>query len=223
MRLITNFRGGAMRWWIMAGVVAASMMSLARGASVPPDWAAVRTALESMHAAHQAERAQWWAIRTEQAAEATQKRAALRTMIENSARANEAVLDNVVLSHGWPPRKEVGATAAAMAATIALGAPLRTQLRWVDSLRAAATRGDADMAAYAQLEDRIRVEQGKPQKYGTEVLREGDAVRPFPIADEAGLAARRKAAGLLPICDYLRQFVKRAEDVRYAACTADAR
>ena len=65
-------------------------------------------------------------------------------------------------------------------------------------------RGDLDGGAVALLTDRIEVKAGHPQIYGTQLsLKDGRWVLD-PIADSAGVDARRKQMGLPPLAEYLR-------------------
>jgi hypothetical protein len=52
------------------------------------------------------------------------------------------------------------------------------------------------------LEDRVRVNSGRPQLYGTQFLDDGDGLRPRPIEDPDGLAERRAAVGMEPFEEY---------------------
>ncbi|WP_284332564.1 DUF6624 domain-containing protein [Dyella flagellata] len=54
----------------------------------------------------------------------------------------------------------------------------------------------------ALLIDRVQINRGEPQTYGTQFHREGGKFAPDPIRDSSELAARRKSMGLMPIVDY---------------------
>jgi hypothetical protein len=58
--------------------------------------------------------------------------------------------------------------------------------------------------ALAMLEDRVLVHQGKPQRFGTQFTLSADGVFRFaPTDDVAGLDARRSAAGMPPLSQYV--------------------
>jgi hypothetical protein len=64
---------------------------------------------------------------------------------------------------------------------------------------------------FAFLQDRVLVNQGHKQRYGTQVrldLKTHHA-KPFPIKDSLNVDARRKAVGLPPLQDYLKLFDRR--------------
>lgn len=60
---------------------------------------------------------------------------------------------------------------------------------------------------YAYLKDRILINKGFKQLYGTQTLYHKDSKKhtPLPIQDEKGVEARRKAIGLSPLKDYLKE------------------
>jgi uncharacterized protein DUF6624 len=55
----------------------------------------------------------------------------------------------------------------------------------------------------AYLEDRILVREGRPQRYGTQLEKDGVGWKPLPTTDPESLDARRRAVGLEPISEYL--------------------
>lgn len=54
----------------------------------------------------------------------------------------------------------------------------------------------------AYLEDRVRVNAGQPQLYGTQYTVTDESIRPCPIEDPGRLDERRAQAGLEPFADY---------------------
>jgi hypothetical protein len=120
---------------------------------------------------------------------------------------NAARLEEIVARHGWPGRALVGDVASRAAWLVlqhAIGNP-GLQRRGLEWLRSAAARADVPEIEVAMLEDRIRVHEGKPQRYGTQLDfdRSGRLV-PFPIEDEAAVDERRAHLGLPPMSDLER-------------------
>ncbi|MEV0284793.1 MULTISPECIES: DUF6624 domain-containing protein [unclassified Kribbella] len=62
--------------------------------------------------------------------------------------------------------------------------------------------GEASARLFGYLEDRVRVNTGLPQLYGTQFVDHGNGLEPQPIEDPSGLAARRAAAGMEPFEEY---------------------
>jgi len=119
-------------------------------------------------------------------------------------RANVARLADIVAVHGWPGRSQVGDEAASAAWRIlqhAIDEPA-VMRRLASVVAAAAARGDADPAHVAMLEDRIRVLEGRPQRYGTQYDWDETLTAMVPmigVEDPDDLDARRAAAGLPPM------------------------
>jgi hypothetical protein len=117
---------------------------------------------------------------------------------------NTRWLADVVSARGWPGRTTAGEDGAAAAWLLAQHAdrdPARQQ-RYLDALRGAAGQGEASPSHLAYLEDRVRVNAGRPQLYGTQFTETGGEVRPSPIEDPHRLDERRAEAGLEPFADY---------------------
>ena len=121
---------------------------------------------------------------------------------------NAARLASILEDVGWPSEPLVGSKAAEAAWLIAqhaIGEP-GFQRRSLSLLVEAAARGDVPAWQPARLEDRIRVFEGRPQVYGTQL--EGDDegwLRPYPIEDPAGVDERRRQVGLGPLSEQLGQ------------------
>ena len=62
--------------------------------------------------------------------------------------------------------------------------------------------GETSAAHLAYLEDRVRVNAGQPQLYGTQFTVTGGTFGPHPIEDPGRLDERRAQAGLAPFTDY---------------------
>ncbi|HEY6696934.1 MAG TPA: DUF6624 domain-containing protein, partial [Acidimicrobiales bacterium] len=68
---------------------------------------------------------------------------------------------------------------------------------------AALEAGQADATEVAYLEDRVAVNRGEPQRYGTQVRCRGGRPEPAtPLADPATVDADRVEVGLEPLADY---------------------
>ncbi|MCX4826519.1 NUDIX domain-containing protein [Streptomyces sp. NBC_01142] len=120
---------------------------------------------------------------------------------------NRIWLEQLVAARGWPGISEVGKPAAAALWLLAQHsdpAPdFQRQCR--DLLADAILAGEADPHHGALLEDRVRVAQGRPQVYGTQLLAdEAGELSPAPIWDAERVEQRRLEVGLEPMQDYLR-------------------
>jgi hypothetical protein len=120
-------------------------------------------------------------------------------------RANAARLRELVAAHGgWPGWSSVGDEAASAAWRIvqhAIGEP-DFQREMLGVLAAAADAGEVDPAEVAMLDDRIRVFEGRPQRFGTQYdwNDAGDAMVPMgEVEDPDSVDDRRGAVGLPPM------------------------
>lgn len=114
-------------------------------------------------------------------------------------------LREIIATSGWPDADRVGAEAVDAAFLIVQHSPFHDFLVEVLPLVERDVRaGVLDAQAYALMFDRIRVHDGRPQRYGTQyAVVDGTMVR-HPVEDPDQLDARRAELGLIPIADYER-------------------
>ncbi len=113
-------------------------------------------------------------------------------------------LEQIIQDYGWPGISLVGHRAANAAFLIIQHSDLETQKKYKPMLMAACNKRDADWDALALLIDRIEVNEGRPQVYGSQVRynKDKEVYEPFPVADEHNLDRRRKEVGLPPARNY---------------------
>ena len=118
----------------------------------------------------------------------------------DSTLAAEMVL--ILDRFGLPTRSMVG-PAGSDAAMLIIQHSWPLQERVLAFARAAPS-GEISPEKLAMLEDRVLVHQGKPQRFGTQFNTGPDGVFRFVAAsDSAGLDARRSAAGMPPMRQYV--------------------
>jgi hypothetical protein len=121
--------------------------------------------------------------------------------------ANTAWLKAYVARWGWPTAEQVGRDNVNAAFFIVQHAVhdtafMRAMLPFIEQ---AYDRAEVKGDAVAMLTDRIEVKAGRRQVYGTQLsLKDGRFVLD-PIADSAGVDARRQRLGLMPLAEYLRK------------------
>lgn len=108
-------------------------------------------------------------------------------------------LARIVEEHGWPGSSRVAHDGAAAAAYLAAHAGLGVQRRVLPLLAQAVAAGEASGAALAPVVDAVRVADGLPQLYGTQVRPVGEAFEPLPLADPDTVDERRAELGLGPL------------------------
>ncbi|MFN0015883.1 MAG: DUF6624 domain-containing protein [Saprospiraceae bacterium] len=120
----------------------------------------------------------------------------------NYLRVNE-----ILEQHGWLGPDEVTEYASRAFWLVLQHADrnLPGQEKWLPVMREAVQKGKAKSQDLAYLEDRVLKNQGKPQRYGSQM--HTDPVTKefvlYPVEDPANLDQRRKSVGLGPIKDYL--------------------
>ena len=124
----------------------------------------------------------------------------------DQARTNR--LTEIMDEFGWPTFDLVGEDGEDAAWAIAQHSDLQpqVQVRALELLEEAVDRGQASPGNLAYLTDRVAVAAGKQQTYGTQVGCGPDGPEPAtPIKDADDVEARRAAADLEPLADYLEE------------------
>jgi hypothetical protein len=84
------------------------------------------------------------------------------------------------------------------------------QRQVLEKMKVQVDRGNAEPAIYGLLVDRVNVNTGKPQVYGTQVTYNTQICQAYPLAlaDSANVNERRKTIGLPPLEEYLNQMTQ---------------
>lgn len=193
--------------------------------AVEPDWPSVRKQLRDLFDSDQGDRtkaseAELKAAREGHPMTDAEKKADWKSTEELDA-TNRQRLASLLDRYGWPPISKVGQRAALGAFLVLQHAPLDMQERYVPMMRRAVEQKEALAGNLALLEDRIRLEEGKGQLYGSQVKVTGGVVTlALPVEDPAHLDERRATVGLEPVCEYLAEF--RAQGpISWPSCTGN--
>ena len=116
---------------------------------------------------------------------------------------NAARLRELIDMHGWPAEDmagEDGAKAAWFIAQHAVGEP-EFQRQTLPRLRECAAQGRIHAWHAAYLEDRIAMNEGRPQRFGTQWMDspEDGRIRPWRLADPGRVNELRASVGLGPL------------------------
>jgi hypothetical protein len=127
--------------------------------------------------------------------------------LEEVHRANASRLRQIIAVFGWPGIALVGDVGAKAAWRIALHSisepAFMRQCR--DLIDAASQSKDAPRWQFAIIDDRIRVYEGRPQRYGTQLRLGPNGLEPYPLENEARINSMRMQAGLPPLAKTLAQ------------------
>jgi hypothetical protein len=112
--------------------------------------------------------------------------------------ANAARLRTIITTHGWPTERLVGVDGAEAAYRIAqhsINHPdfMRECRQMLDE---ASAKGEVPRWQFAYIDDRIRIYEGLPQRYGTQWRNGPKGLEPYPIEDPDNVDERRAALGL---------------------------
>jgi len=72
-------------------------------------------------------------------------------------------------------------------------------------MKEAVDKGELEGGLYATSVDRVRIQDGQKQLYGSQFDTKGDKCEPLPIEDAEHVEERRKAIGLGPLDEYAKQ------------------
>ncbi|MFJ2188396.1 DUF6624 domain-containing protein [Kitasatospora sp. NPDC087861] len=121
-------------------------------------------------------------------------------------------LAEIMAGHGWPTEQSVGPEAARSAWLVAQHADrqLDVQRRAVALMAEAVAVGAASARDLAFLQDRLAVNEGREQRYGTQIgtVADGRPV-PWPCEDPERLDERRAGVGIEPFDEYTARFAPR--------------
>src|SRR6266481_4394374 len=131
---------------------------------------------------------------------------ALKKHVDEVRGENNARVCQILKEFGWPTLAEVGKDGvSAMIYLVRDSRQPDLQMDLLPVIIAAVKRGEADKGEVADLVDRIRVDAGRKQLFGTQVKIVNGFLVLVPIEGEAQVDARRKQFGLAPLADHLRE------------------
>ena len=127
--------------------------------------------------------------------------------VDELNRANSSRLRQIIAVFGWPGVQLVGDQGARAAWRIALHSYNEPEfMRHCRDLIDQATQdGEAPRWQFAIIDDRVRVYEGKPQRYGTQLRHGPSGIEPHPIENGARIDSMRAHAGLPKLAQTLAQ------------------
>jgi hypothetical protein len=114
----------------------------------------------------------------------------------------------IIDSAGWLGPQDVGGKASQALFLVLQHADAKPEIQqeYLPTMREAAAEGKARPDELALFEDRVAVNHGKPQIYGSQVDWKDGKPSFKPIEDEEHVNERRKAVGLEPLENYAARF-----------------
>ena len=137
--------------------------------------------------------------------------------MEETDSTNLASVSRILDTYGWPSGLSDEANKAIF--LVIDHSDLKTMNKYIGLFRDAVEKGHLSMNDLVTMEDRMLMNSGKPQKYGTQaysVSEEGKTViYIWPVEDPDKLDALRKSVGLMPIDSYLEIVKQQGVEIIY--------
>ena len=163
----------------------------------------------------QAVRAEWTKVATGSVTQEEALEYALK--LDETDSTNLAAVSQILDTYGWPSGLSDEANKAIF--LVIDHSDLRTMNKYIGLFREAVEKGYLSMNDLVTMEDRMLMNAGKPQKYGTQaysLVEDGKAViYIWPVEDPDKLDALRKSVGLMPIEDYLEIVKQQGVEIIY--------
>jgi hypothetical protein len=123
---------------------------------------------------------------------------------------NTQRMKDIVQRVGWPTISKVGAKTSSDAWLLVQHADhdVEFQEHCLELMKEACD-GEVDKHDIAYLEDRLRVNLGRGQIYGTQFRQEGGEHLPLPIEDEENVDVRRSKMGMGPLTEQVEIMYKK--------------
>lgn len=160
--------------------------------------------LDSLHAKDQDLRLQSADLEARYGRESTEMRAHWKR-IRTTDSLNQTLVTRILDERGWLGPEVVGPRGASTLFLVIQHADLPVQQKYLPMMREAVKQGKASGSSLALLEDRVRMRQGLPQRYGSQVGRDAATGAYFLVAleDPDKVDELRAEVGLQPLADYL--------------------
>lgn len=142
---------------------------------------------------------------------------ALRRLQSWQNTKNLAELEALLDSKGWPKISQVGSLAASAAFYVLQHSNAGAQEKYIGMFGAACRNNEGNWQQYALMFDRMRMNQNKPQKYGTHHYLDpsaGNTNELYPLEDEVRVDEWRREIGLEPLQQYLKRMNIRYEPAK---------
>ncbi len=121
--------------------------------------------------------------------------------------ANTAEICQILDTRGWVGKDKVGEACATFWLVIQ-HASTELQKKYIPMFREGAERGELSKEQVAMMEDCINVNEGKPQKYGSQIIQDPETGKYMvaPLLDKNWVDEWRKEVGMQPLAEYVKQW-----------------
>ena len=123
-------------------------------------------------------------------------------------RSNLKQIEKIIAQYGWPGKSFVGKPGNTTIFLVIQHSELAIQEKYLPLLQASVAANESDPGSLALMQDRILMQQGKKQIYGSQIERDSltGGWKIYPIEDEMHVDQRRAKIKLETIEEYARRF-----------------
>ena len=157
--------------------------------------------LDSIYVEDQSSRIRMDTIREQHGFDSTEMKNLIAIMNEKDS-INLIKVKSILDQYGWLGTDIIGEQGNTTLFLVIQHADLKTQERYLPMMQDAVKNGRAEGSHLALLIDRIEMQNGRPQTYGSQI--NGDTI--YEILDEVNVNKRRAEVGLEPLEEYAKQF-----------------
>jgi hypothetical protein len=127
--------------------------------------------------------------------------------LENDKK-NQQIVVSTIENCGFPTVEKHGYKSVEAVFLVLQHAGKSLREKYFPQIKKSADQGDLQWSIVALMEDRMLMDRGEKQKYGSQVLKKNgsDTWTLYPIQDPENVNKRRAEIGLQPIEEYLRHF-----------------
>ena len=166
----------------------------------------LKTQLEQIYVRDQMLRQLWRDAETKFGKESDEMKYFWKLMAREDS-LNEADVIGIIDQYGWVGKNVVGGKANITLWLVIQHASLLLQEKYVPLLEESVKKGESNGSHLALLHDRILMRNGKPQKYGSQLVSDPDTGKDklYDLEDPENVNDRRQSVGLGPLEDYLER------------------
>ncbi|WP_281616185.1 DUF6624 domain-containing protein [Flammeovirga sp. SubArs3] len=172
----------------------------------PINYSEIKILLDSIREVDQSNRKDFEKVYKKYDQESEVFQSAVKKMMYSDS-LNTILVSELLDKYGWIGKDKIGETANSTLFLVIQHSSKEIRLKYIPLLREAVKNKKAKKRQLALMEDRLNLEYGKPQVYGSQVsLNHKGKNYVFPIDDPETVNERRAEMGLEPIEDYLLFF-----------------
>lgn len=126
--------------------------------------------------------------------------------MKRADKINLIKVEAIIKRYNWPYNDKISNEGSRTIFLVLQHSRLDVQKKYFPRINDATNAGKIKPSSLGMFEDRIAIQEGKPQVYGTQVAQdiETKSFSVLPIINPETVDERRKSIGLIPIAEYLK-------------------